>query len=104
VGPYIQQFLQRVDDLVGPVVSEDVDDLAMLRLPVRIDHISQRERLVGRNRRLARRWTPCLGICEDLQSDVAGLGLARDVGGDSCRQRALGARRTGRRPVAQAGE
>jgi hypothetical protein len=63
---YTQQLLQRVDDLVGPVVPEDVDDLAMLRLPSRVHDISQREWLEGGNRRLARRRTLGLGICEDL--------------------------------------
>lgn len=40
---YMHQLLQRVDDLVRLDVAEDVDDLAVARLPLWVDDIAQRE-------------------------------------------------------------
>jgi hypothetical protein len=84
---YTQQLLQRVDDLVGLNVPEDVDDLAMAPLLVRIDDIPQCERLPRGNDSLSCGRQPCFWIYDDLESDVAGVRLAGDVRGYALLQR-----------------
>jgi hypothetical protein len=101
---YIEQFLQRVNDLVGLDVPEDVDNLPMPRFPIRVHHILQRERLAWGNYSLACCRKPCLRIRDDVESDVAGVGLAGNVCGHSLLQGSLEGNRDRRRPVPQSGE
>lgn len=83
---YVEQLLQRVDDLVGLDVPEDVDDLAVPCLAFGIHDVLQSEGLQGMDNGLSSRWKPCLWVCDNLEPDMAGIGLAIDECGYSLLQ------------------
>lgn len=76
---YVHELRQGVDDLVGPDVAEDVDDLAVAGLALRVDDIPQRKGLVGRGVELACCRAAGLGVHDDLEAEVSRRGLAVDV-------------------------
>ncbi len=120
---YIEQFLQRVYDLVGLGVAEDVDDLAVWGLAERVDDFLDGEwRLWGRLDGSSMRpgwpshkhlpvWQghtllvhcprPLVGLAlcsqvdDGAKSDVAWVGLAHDIFGGSLRKNVLEARVAG---------
>ena len=110
---YLEQFLQRVDDLVRLEIAENIDDLSMPRLALGVYDIFQSERLVWLNNRLARCGQSGLGVGDYLQLDVAGVGLLGDIFGDSLLQGQSGdglseavgeGGRARRRPIAQSSD
>jgi hypothetical protein len=76
---YVQEWLQRVDDLVALGVSEYVDDLAMARLSLRVHDVLDRERLCWVHMELACRRQSRLWVHNGLKLDMAWIGLLRNV-------------------------
>jgi hypothetical protein len=112
-GTYAEQLLERINNLIGFDVPEDVDDLAMPRLALGIHDVFERKGLQGMDHALSARGKSCLWVCDDLKPDMAGVGLAIDECGYSFLQRlstegapiaAVEGDWHGRIPVAQPGE
>lgn len=70
---YSKQLSERIYDLVGLEVPEDVDDLAMPRFAVGVHDIFQRKGLDGMDNGLLGRWQPSFWVCDDLEPDMAGI-------------------------------
>jgi hypothetical protein len=73
VHAYVEQLLERIYDLVGLDVPEDVDDFAMPRLAVGVHDVFQRKRLNWMDNGLLGRWQPRFWVCDDLKPDMAGI-------------------------------
>lgn len=78
---YVQQLLQRVYNLVGFCVAENIDDLAMLCRAFWVYHVPQCVGLDWSIDMLSGRLSSRLVIDYCLQPEVFGVGLALDIGG-----------------------